>query len=107
MTVNVINIVRQGEEDPIESILKELAAQNAQVTCFPGAYDRECQRKGETEQDMAGVWIHRFQLRVPNPQQNQMRTLGLLMQMQLHFAEEALALSNRLVAIVAVNKFDV
>jgi hypothetical protein len=42
--INLITIVRHGEEDPIECILTAFSDCGVDFICFPGAYDRESQR---------------------------------------------------------------
>ena len=103
MCVNIITIVQHAEEDPIECIVRDLTEAGVDFICFPGAYDRESQRQKEMNSDAGAASVHRFQLRVSNPPSNQLKALATLSKLQISFAEEAIASSKRLVAIIAVS----
>jgi hypothetical protein len=49
LCVNLITIVSQDEEDPIELLLTTLSDRGVESICFPGAYERESKR--QTERD--------------------------------------------------------
>jgi hypothetical protein len=76
--VNIITIVSNAEEDPIECILKVLNDDGIEFICFPGQYERESERLREKDGAFEDFFVHRFQVRVSNPPSNQVQALALL-----------------------------
>jgi hypothetical protein len=60
LCVNVITIVRNDSEDPMEFILNALILGGVEAACFPGAYERESERLRERNSNIQGVSMHRF-----------------------------------------------
>jgi hypothetical protein len=58
--VNLITIVHNYEEDPIEVILRVLSEEGLNFICFPEAYDRDTERLKEKEHSYLDVSVHRF-----------------------------------------------
>jgi hypothetical protein len=103
LCVNLITIVCQEEEDPIELILSSLSDGGVDSICFPGTYERESKRQTERHSSPHDVSVHRFQLRVPGPPSNQMSALQLIKELQLQIANEAIVSPKRLVAVVVLS----
>jgi hypothetical protein len=76
--LNIITIVNNAEEDPIECILTVFNKDGIEFICFPGQYERESKRLTEKEGTVDDFFVHRFQVRVPNPPSKQVQALALL-----------------------------
>jgi hypothetical protein len=60
LCINLITIVRNDSEDPMEFILNALIDGGVEAACFPGAYERESERLRERNSNIQGVSMHRF-----------------------------------------------
>jgi hypothetical protein len=60
LCVNLITIVSHDSEDPIEMILTTLSDGGVEFACFPGAYERESERKREINSSIHDVSVHRY-----------------------------------------------
>ena len=60
LCINLITIVRNDDEDPIELIMNAFNVGGVEAACFPGAFERESERQRVRNSNIKGVSMHRF-----------------------------------------------